>query len=188
MPRSLISAETLSEADVDELVKQARASGKLNAVIERAMLGGQSLDDIIAQVGRAIGGDKFTGLFNPLGARAESVALNEILRMHSIAGQAHLEGLARQVPGIKKQWLHVPVARVPRPSHILASGQVREVGQPFSVGGEALMYPRDPNGSPENTTDCHCMLVPYMDPSDLQPTARQKAVLKELGIEISVTR
>jgi hypothetical protein len=164
------------------------AAEKLNAGIQRAVLGGQSIDDIIALVGRAIGGDKFTGLFSDIGKLAESIVLNEILRMHSIAGQARLEEFAGQVPGVKKRWLHIPVARVPRPSHVLASGQVREVHEPFNVGGEALMYPRDPNGSPENTVDCHCMMVPYMAPSALQPTPGQTSLLKDLGIEICVTK
>jgi hypothetical protein len=164
------------------------AAAKLNAAIQRAFLGGQSLTDIIAQVGRAIGGDKFTGLFSPIGARAETVALNEILRVHSIAGQARLEDLAQSVPGVKKQWVHVMAARIPRFSHIRASGQIREVGEPFDVDGEELMYPRDPNGSPENTINCHCVLVPYMDPEDLKPTAGQLKTLKDAGLEISVGR
>jgi len=164
------------------------AAAKLNAAIQRAFLGGQSVSDIIAQVGRAIGGDKFTGLFSPIGARAETIALNEILRVHSIAGQARLEDLKAKVPGVKKQWLHIMASRMPRFSHIQASGQVQEVGDPFEVEGEELMYPRDPNGSPENTINCHCLLVPYMDASDLQPSAADLKTLKDAGLEISVTR
>ncbi|HLZ93365.1 MAG TPA: phage minor head protein [Candidatus Acidoferrum sp.] len=163
------------------------AAGKLNAAIQRAFLGGQSVSDIIAQVGRALAGDKFTGLFGPIGDRAETVALNEILRVHSMAGQARLEDLQQQVPSVKKQWIHIMAARVPRIAHIHASGQVRAVDEPFSVGGEELMYPRDPNGSPENTINCHCLLAPYVDAADLKPTAEQKQVLKDAGIQISVT-
>jgi hypothetical protein len=37
-----------------------------------------------------------------------------------------------------------------------ADGQVRKANEPFDVGGEELMYPRDPSGSPENTINCHC--------------------------------
>jgi hypothetical protein len=182
------SALTIAQGYTADLISGLAkdASGKLNAAIQRAFLGGQSLDDIIAQVGRAVDGDKFTGLFSAIGERAETIALNEILRVHSIAGQARLEDLAGQVPGVKKQWLHIMAARVPRFSHIMASGQVREVGEPFSVGGEDLMYPRDPNGEAENTVNCHCLLVPYMDPSALQPTPGQKSLLKDLGIDISV--
>jgi hypothetical protein len=163
------------------------AAAKLNAAIQRAFLGGQSISDIIAQVGRAIAGNKFTGLFGPMGERAETIALNEILRVHSIAGQARLEDLQAKVPGVKKQWIHIMASMKPRFAHIRASGQVQEVGDPFEVDGEELMYPRDPNGSPENTINCHCLLVPYMDESDLKPSAANLKTLKDAGLEISVT-
>src|SRR6266404_144502 len=127
------------------------AAAKLNAAIQRAFLGGQSVPDVIAQVGRDFAGQKFTGLFGPIGDRAETIALNEILRVHSIAGQARLEDLQEHIPGVQKQWIHIMASRMPRFSHMHASGQVQDVGDPFEVGGEELMYPRDPNGSPENT-------------------------------------
>jgi hypothetical protein len=163
------------------------AAAKLNAAIQRAFLGGQSVSDIIAQVGRAIGGDKFSGLFSPIGARAETIALNEVLRVHSIAGQARLEDLADQIPALQKQWLHVPASLAPRIAHIFASGQVQDVGDPFLVDGEELMYPRDPNGEPENTINCHCMLAPYVDQSLLEATPSHKKILSDLGLEVSAT-
>jgi hypothetical protein len=163
------------------------AAAKLNAAIQRAFLGGQSVPDIIAQVGRALGGDKFTGLFSPIGARAETIALNEVLRVHSIAGQARLEELADQIPALKKEWLHIPAALHPRIAHLFASGQVQDVGDPFLVDGEELMYPRDPNGSPENTINCHCLLRPYVDESLLEATPAHQKILSDLGLEVSAT-
>jgi hypothetical protein len=156
------------------------SAAKLNAAIQRAFLGGQSVSDVIAQIGRALAGDKFTGLFGPIADRAETIALNEILRVHSMAGQARLEDLQAKVPSVQKQ-------RVPRLSHIRVSGMHVPVDEPFIVAGEELMYPRDPNGSAENTINCHCLLAPYIDTADLQPTAAQKQVLKDSGVQISVT-
>jgi hypothetical protein len=43
-----------------------------------------------------------------------------------------------------------------RPAHADADGQVVPMGQPFEVGGEQLMYPGDPAGSPENVIRCRC--------------------------------
>lgn len=161
------------------------AAAKLNAAIQRAFLGGQSVSDVITQIGRAIAGDKFTGLFSAIGSRAETIALNEILRVHSIPGQARLEDLQTKIPAVKKQWLHVMASFAPRFAHIRASGQVQDVGDPFQVGGEDLMYPRDPNGSAENTINCHCLLVPYMDAADLKPSAANLKTLKDAGIGVS---
>lgn len=162
------------------------SAAKINAAIQRAFLGGQSITDIIAQIGKAIsGGTGFTGLFSPIGERAEAIALNEILRVHSIAAQARLEDLQDVHPDLQKQWLHVPAARIPRFSHVHASGQVVNVDEPFVVGGEDLMYPRDPNGSPENTINCHCLVRPYFDASALKPTPAHQNILQDLGISVS---
>jgi hypothetical protein len=37
------------------------------------------------------------------------------------------------------------------------------VGQPFIVGGEALMHPGDPNGSPSNTIRCRCVSIAVLE-------------------------
>jgi hypothetical protein len=162
------------------------AAAKINAAIQRSFLGGQPVTETIQQIGKALAnGQGFSGLFSPIGERAETIALNEILRVHSIAAQARLEDAAAVNPEIKKQWTHVPIARIPRFSHIQADGQVREVGEPFDVGGEDLMFPRDPGGSPENTINCHCLLRPYLDEAALKPTARQEKMLKDLGVNVS---
>lgn len=47
-----------------------------------------------------------------------------------------------------------------RPDHKQAHGQVVKVGTPFIVGGEALMYPGDPNGSAAQVCNCRCATVP----------------------------
>jgi hypothetical protein len=48
------------------------------------------------------------------------------------------------------------------------------------------MYPRDPNGSAENTINCHCVLVPAFDEDALKPSSEQSDLLRRLGISISV--
>jgi uncharacterized protein with gpF-like domain len=161
------------------------AAAKVNAAIQRAFLGGQSIGDIIGQVGRGLAGDKFTGLFSTIGERAESIALNEILRVHSIAAQSRMEDLRESLPGLQKQWLHVPAARVPRLTHIMASGDVVNVDEPFIVGGEELMFPRDPGGSAGNTINCHCLVRPFMSSSSLQSTLADKSLLGGLGLSVT---
>jgi len=162
------------------------ASASVNAAIQRAFLGGQSLTDIIGQIGKALPGDKgFTGLFSPIGKRAAGIATNEILRVHSIAAQAKLEDAADRHPDLMKQWKHLAIAMKPRIGHVVADGQTQKVEDPFQIEGEDLMYPRDPNGSPENTINCHCMLVPYFLEGALKPSAEQKGLLESLGISVT---
>lgn len=47
-----------------------------------------------------------------------------------------------------------------RDGHAHADGQTVPTQEPFLVGGEALMYPGDPEGSPNNVCGCQCMIVP----------------------------
>jgi len=47
-----------------------------------------------------------------------------------------------------------------RPSHRLADGQVRGLGQRFDVGGALLRWPADPLGPAEEVILCRCVLVP----------------------------
>lgn len=46
-----------------------------------------------------------------------------------------------------------------RESHLAASGQHVGVTQPFMVGGEALMVPGDPAGSPAQVYNCRCTML-----------------------------
>jgi hypothetical protein len=162
------------------------ASSRINAAIQRSFLGGQQITDIIAQIGKALGGNKgFTGLFSSIGKRATGITLNEVLRVGSIATQARLEDAAERHSDLQKQWHHLAIAKAPRPGHLLADDQVVDVAEAFQVEGEDLMYPRDPNGSPENTINCHCMMAPYFAADALKPSEKQKGLLESLGISVS---
>lgn len=46
-----------------------------------------------------------------------------------------------------------------RPTHQEADGQVVPSSGLFLVGGEALAFPGDPGGSPEETYNCRCVVV-----------------------------
>lgn len=55
----------------------------------------------------------------------------------------------------KKEWISREDIKV-RPAHAIAHGQVREISEPFEVGGESMMYPGDPSASRRNTANCRC--------------------------------
>jgi hypothetical protein len=58
-------------------------------------------------------------------------------------------------PRMLKRWDAKDDSAV-RPAHRLADGQVQYASQPFMVGGEPLMSPGDPSGSPWNVINCRC--------------------------------
>lgn len=96
-------------------------------------------------------------------ARAEAITRTEIGRAQSEATQARLEQAARTVPGLYKEWRHAGGGRQSRPTHVAASGQRRRVNERFSIGGVALMYPRDSGAGPGETVNCRCVSVPYIN-------------------------
>jgi hypothetical protein len=128
---------------------------KVNGVLRRAALGTMTTQEAIDEIGRSI--DK--GAFKSIAARAETIVRTEVLRIQSIATQLRQEANKKTIKGtgyeLFKRWLPTHDART-RASHLLAEGQTQEIDEPFTVGGEELMFPRDPDGSPENTINCRC--------------------------------
>ena len=159
-------------------------SARINAAIQRAYLGGSNLQQLVTQIGQTLEGGEFSGLFSQVGERAMTIATNEIMRVQSLASVARINDLAPHHPGLMKRWLHIPVARIPRISHLHADGQVRKPGEPFLVEGEELQYPRDPNGSAENTINCHCLVQPYLSDDQLKATEQERDLLKSYGVSV----
>lgn len=62
----------------------------------------------------------------------------------------------------KKEWLTSIDGRE-RPEHAAANGQIVAQQDAFTVGGERLMYPGDPAGSPWNTINCRCTTLPVIE-------------------------
>lgn len=58
---------------------------------------------------------------------------------------------------MKKEWVSREDSSV-RFAHAVAHGQTTLITQPFTVGGEALMYPGDGNASARNRVNCRCTL------------------------------
>lgn len=67
--------------------------------------------------------------------------------------------VAAEKMGIKtrKQWIATKDNRT-RHEHGVADGQTVDYDQPFDVGGEDLMFPGDPSGSPRNVYNCRCTM------------------------------
>lgn len=92
-------------------------------------------------------------------ARSKRIAMTETAAAYGVARQE-----AMNQSGVeRKKWLTSNAKGSVRPAHWAAEGQVRPVAEPFDVGGEALMYPGDPEGSPGNVINCHCVSIATTD-------------------------
>lgn len=89
-------------------------------------------------------------------SRAETVAITEVNRVYAFGMLA--AGFSTGNPqAVDKVW-DAKHDSATRRAHRDAHGQRRILGDPFLVGGELLMAPLDPAGSPENVINCRCRM------------------------------
>lgn len=83
---------------------------------------------------------------------AERIARTEA---HTALERGSFEAARSFNLNIQKQWVSREDLAVRAP-HAIANGQTVALDEAFQVGGEGLMYPGDPDGSPRNTVNCRC--------------------------------
>lgn len=128
-------------------------ANRINSELGLVAIGAQAPSDAISAIDRLVAGGR---------GRAITIVRTELGRVFSTATQERLEQASKSLPGLKKQWRRSGKIHS-RPEHDAADGQVRDVGEPFLVGGIALMYPRDPAGPPSATINCGCEALPFME-------------------------
>ncbi|MHB8655664.1 MAG: hypothetical protein ACYDA9_17495 [Terriglobia bacterium] len=137
---------------VEDLSDDARAA--LNLVLRRSCLGGQSVQEIIAQISKAIG----EGELGTSSRRAQTIYRTEVGRMAHMGEQARMELAARNVPKLEKQWV---ASACPLRSHQAINGAHVPIRAKFEIDGEELMFPYDPAASSRNTVSCACSIMPW---------------------------
>lgn len=121
--------------------------GKVRSVLEVAAKEGLSIPNTAKLLVKEFEGINKT--------RATVIARTEII---SSSNQGSL--LGAQSTGLKlvKEWLATRDSRT-RSSHAGVDGQKVDLDKPFTVGGEDLEYPGDPQGSAKNVIQCRCTQV-----------------------------
>jgi hypothetical protein len=108
--------------------------------------------------------------------RATTIARTEVISAYN--GTTELLGtLLPDDVANGKAWITTMDGRE-RDAHADADEQQVALGQPFQVGGEELLYPGDPSGSPENCINCRCA-VSLLAPEDWDG-GQQRAVQLDL--------
>lgn len=88
-------------------------------------------------------------------SRARMIARTEVLSSQSAGTFANDIQFFEDGMVIGKEW-HATHDDRTRDDHKEADGQVRRFDEPFNVGGETLMYPRDEKGSAGQVIQCRC--------------------------------
>lgn len=100
--------------------------------------------------------DRVRAEFNGISQRqARTIASTETAAAYGAGRERAMTAAGVQY----KRWLTSGNSNV-RAAHAAANGQTVPVDQPYVVDGEQLRHPGDPNGSPGNVINCHCVSVP----------------------------
>ena len=148
--------DLIDEALEDLLGAADRYASELRQAITDGESQDMALDDLVEHVGAAA---EKGGNWLRLNGRTVATAL---------AGKAQLES-ARALGVTHTQWISRRDDRV-RPTHVVADGQVRPIGEKFRVGGFELAYPGDPTGLPltaREVHNCRCGLLLASSDDDL---------------------
>lgn len=133
------------------------AANKINAEMGLVVIGAQGPAMAIKAVRSILGGEAKR--------RATTIVRTELSRAYGVAAFERLQQAAPRVEGLQKQWRKSGKVH-PRPHHDVIDGQVRDVGEPFTVKpfGKApvnLMYPHDPKAPPGEVINCGCVMLPF---------------------------
>lgn len=130
----------------------------INGEISRGVVGGLRPDQVIRNLRLRVFGpartiDGHVGRLPRPIFRAINTARTEIGRAYSAARQQRIVQLAKEIPGVQKEWVTVIDGRE-RGSHTAADGQVVLWNRSFLVGGVRLAFPRDPAGPASEVINC----------------------------------
>ena len=96
--------------------------------------------------------------------RSITIARTEINQAQN-AGNFHgLEKAEVDIPGLKHMWLSSRDGERVRPTHRVADGQVRKIGELFTVGTCTMAHPQDVSrcSQAKEIVNCRCRTTPVV--------------------------
>ena len=152
--------------DPGKKVAQAIAEGKakkwskraLQSVMTQAILQGESIPQLAQRLTKAVGDmEKSAAIRN---ARTMTTSAESAGRVDSYKRAKNMGIQMKQI------WVAALDNRT-RHAHRLLDGQMREVGKPFEVDGEKIMYPGDLTAPGYLVYNCRCTLIAAVKGSQL---------------------
>lgn len=158
---------------------------KISTALRAGVLGGRSPLDTMERINLILGIDnRGRMLTSGISARAERIFRTETMRVFNLASHAQQQVIANSIPGTLKRWVATGDSRT-RDDHLQAhiryANNPIPIDEPFIVGGEELMYPLDPAGSPAQTVNCRCRQDTIHPEIGVIGTPLDSAVTRELA-------
>lgn len=122
------------------------------AFVRQQIALGEEAGEGIEKIARRIRGGPITN------RRARVIARTEVI---AATNRGQMAGAQSMGIPLQKEWLAADQPGRTRDTHAAASGQTREMKEPFSVGGAQLMQPGDTSlgAPPEETINCRCTVI-----------------------------
>ncbi|NYZ17059.1 hypothetical protein HL658_31335 [Azospirillum sp. RWY-5-1] len=149
----------------------ATSAARVNTELGLAMVGAKTPFEAARSVAGVLDG----GL-----ERALTITRTELGAAHAAAAQARQEQAAPVLPGLRKQWRRSGKIHS-RLSHDLADGQIKKPDEPFLVGGEPIMFPKDPKAPAKHRINCGCASLPHMAHWEVKHPIDQPFTVEELN-------
>lgn len=138
------------------------------SAVARGAGAGESIPDIAARVDEIL----TATATERWPARATTVARTETLGSLNFGRADGFAAIQEELgEPLEQMWLSTLDGRA-RQDHLDSDQQRVPVGQPFIVGGEALMHPGDPMGSASNVINCRCTTLILSPDEETDMTGR----------------
>lgn len=125
---------------------------EVKAAIEKAVEAGQTNDQLAATIKAT-----FKGIDDK---RSRTIAATEITVAYETG-----RDMTFKAAGVEwTQWLHSGLSDHARPAHQAAHEQIREMGEPFDIGGVPLLFPGDPAAPADEVINCRCVRIAVAGP------------------------
>ena len=131
---------------------------KLQSVMTQSILQGDSISHIAERLTQELG---------EMSANAAVRTARTMTTSAEAAGRLDAYQEAKDMGiGLRQMWVATLDGRT-RHEHRILDGQIREVGEPFEVDGEEIMYPGDDNAPGYLVYNCRCTTIAVVEGSDL---------------------
>lgn len=162
----LTALRSFTAGRIKDLASSAAAA--VDQAVHLAVLGAQTPGDAIKAVRAALGAPDAPTL-----VRARRIVITSMGQAYASAGQQRLDGAAKVVPDLGKQWRRSGKIHS-RWSHDALDGVSVDAGQPFKVpqkggGFIDMKHPHDPSAPPAEVINCGCVARPWLSRWGLPP-------------------
>jgi len=127
---------------------------KVGRILRQAVLAQRTPWDAMQEIGTITG----KGVFGSALVRGETILRTEYGRIAQTANYVTLSELSQDQPTLRKEWSAVIDGRT-RPTHAEADGEIRDIDEPYDLGGYPGLYPHDPQLPAEESINCRCISV-----------------------------